>query len=268
MPVDELLDEDFHASRRAPIGAPLIVPALAVPMLPETACSILNRRLRQRQRRGRGGATADWLGCRAALLYSCRHGHRTSNSRSASAPRWASSPRWRCGKCSRRAAPWCVGRARRWPSNLGILVLDALLVRLLVPTAAVGVAVIAAQRGWGLLNITPLPRLAVAGFVAGSWRSISRSTSSMSRFTKCRCCGGCTACTTPISTSTSPPGVRFHPIEILLSLLIKIAVVLLVGVPAVAVVVFEVVLNVTSMFNHSNVSMPALARPGRAASSW
>src|SRR5436189_1419643 len=48
-----------------------------------------------------------------------------------------------------------IGRKQRWPSNLGILVLDALLVRLLIPVAAVGAAAIAAQRGWGLLNITP-----------------------------------------------------------------------------------------------------------------
>ena len=51
-------------------------------------------------------------------------------------------------------------------------------------------------------------------------------------------------------------GLRFHPIEIILSMLIKMAVVVLVGVPAVAVVAFEVVLNATSMFNHSNAAMP------------
>ena len=51
-------------------------------------------------------------------------------------------------------------------------------------------------------------------------------------------------------------GLRFHPIEIILSMLIKIAVVVLIGVPAVAVVAFEVVLNATSMFNHSNAAMP------------
>jgi sterol desaturase/sphingolipid hydroxylase (fatty acid hydroxylase superfamily) len=51
-------------------------------------------------------------------------------------------------------------------------------------------------------------------------------------------------------------GLRFHPIEILLSMLIKIAVVMLIGVPPVAVVAFEVALNATSMFNHSNAAMP------------
>jgi sterol desaturase/sphingolipid hydroxylase (fatty acid hydroxylase superfamily) len=51
-------------------------------------------------------------------------------------------------------------------------------------------------------------------------------------------------------------GLRFHPIEIIISMLIKMAIVVLIGVPAVAVVAFEVVLNATSMFNHSNTAMP------------
>ena len=148
-----------------------------------------------------------------------------------------------------------IGRARRWPSNLGIVVLDALLVRLLIPVAAVGVAVIAAQRGWGLLNITPWPAWleVLAGFLALDlaiyaqhvafhkvpllWRLHRMHHADLD-----------------IDVST---GLRFHPIEIILSMLIKIAVVLLVGVPAVAVVAFEVVLNATSMFNHSNAAMPA-----------
>jgi sterol desaturase/sphingolipid hydroxylase (fatty acid hydroxylase superfamily) len=147
-----------------------------------------------------------------------------------------------------------VGRIRRWPSNLGILLLDAVLVRLLIPTAAVGVAVIAAQNGWGLLNITPWPPLleGLAGFlvldlviygqhvafhkVPALWRLHRMHHADLD-----------------IDVST---GLRFHPIEIILSMLIKIAVVVLIGVPAVAVIAFEVVLNATSMFNHSNAAMP------------
>jgi len=147
-----------------------------------------------------------------------------------------------------------VGRARRWPSNLGILVLDALLVRLLIPVAAVAVAVIAAQRGWGLLNITAWPAWleGVVGFVVLDltiyaqhmafhkvpvlWRLHRMHHADLD-----------------IDVST---GVRFHPIEIILSMLIKIAVVVLIGMPAVAVIAFEVVLNATSMFNHSNAAMP------------
>jgi len=147
-----------------------------------------------------------------------------------------------------------IGRVRRWPGNLGILVLDALLVRLLIPGAAVGMAVVAAQRGWGLLNITPWPGWleALIGFLALDlaiyaqhvafhkvpllWRLHRMHHADLD-----------------IDVST---GLRFHPVEIVLSMLIKIAVVLLVGVPAVAVVAFEVVLNATSMFNHSNAAIP------------
>src|SRR5947199_4655042 len=156
--------------------------------------------------------------------------------------------------CPRRALS--IGRAGRWPNNLGILVLDALLVRLLIPAAAVGTAVIAAQRGWGLLNIMPWPAWleAILGFLALDlaiyaqhvafhkvpllWRLHRMHHADLD-----------------IDVST---GLRFHPIEIILSMLIKIAVVLLVGVPAVAVIAFEVVLNATSMFNHSNAAMPPL----------
>jgi len=147
-----------------------------------------------------------------------------------------------------------VGRARRWPSNLGILLVDAVLVRLLIPVAAVGIAVIAAERGWGLLNIARWPAWleALIGFfvldlaIYGQhvafhkvhilWRLHRMHHADLD-----------------IDVST---GLRFHPIEIILSMLIKIAVVILIGVPAVAVVIFEVALNATSMFNHSNAAMP------------
>src|SRR3954467_9209550 len=154
--------------------------------------------------------------------------------------------------CPRRALS--IGRAGRWPSNLGVLVLDALLVRLLMPAAAVGMAVIAAQGGWGLLNITPWPAWleAIVGFFALDlaiygqhfafhkvpllWRLHRMHHADLD-----------------IDVST---GLRFHPIEIILSMLIKIGVVTLIGVPPLAVIAFEVVLNATSMFNHSNAAMP------------
>ena len=59
-------------------------------------------------------------------------------------------------------------------------------------------------------------------------------------------------------------GVRFHPFEIVLSMAIKLAVVLALGTPAVAVLLFEVLLNATSLFNHGNVRLPLAAGP-RAA---
>jgi sterol desaturase/sphingolipid hydroxylase (fatty acid hydroxylase superfamily) len=151
--------------------------------------------------------------------------------------------------------PLSVGRTPRWPANLGIVAIDAVLVRVLIPTAAVGMAIIASERGWGLFNITPWPRWleAVLGFlildlviyaqhvafhkVPWLWRLHRMHHADLE-----------------IDVST---GLRFHPIEILLSMLLKMAAVVLLGIPALAVVVFEVVLNATSLFNHSNAAMPS-----------
>ncbi len=148
-----------------------------------------------------------------------------------------------------------AGRKARWPGNLGILIVDVLAVRVLIPTAAVGAALFAAGRGWGLFNLVGL-RLSVAailGFllldlviyaqhvafhrVPLLWRLHRMHHADLD-----------------IDLTT---GVRFHPIEIIISMMIKIAIVLAFGIPAVAVLLFEVVLNATSMFNHANVSMPS-----------
>tara|TARA_Y100000746_G_C15255987_1_gene347612 strand:- start:175 stop:624 length:450 start_codon:yes stop_codon:yes gene_type:complete len=51
-------------------------------------------------------------------------------------------------------------------------------------------------------------------------------------------------------------GIRFHPVEIILSMAIKIAVVVLFGIPALAILIFEILLNITSMFNHANIRIP------------
>src|SRR5882762_10414711 len=151
--------------------------------------------------------------------------------------------------------PWAVGRASRWPSNLGILVADVLVVRLLLPTAAAGVALVAAERGFGLFHVVGLPFWLAApiGFLALDlviygqhvmfhkvpvlWRLHRMHHADLD-----------------IDVTT---GVRFHPFEILISMAIKIATVIVFGIPAVAVLLFEVVLNATAMFNHANVSMPA-----------
>jgi sterol desaturase/sphingolipid hydroxylase (fatty acid hydroxylase superfamily) len=148
------------------------------------------------------------------------------------------------------AAPPLGGR----PSNLGILVADVLAVRLLLPTAAAGVALVAAERGFGLFHVIGLPFWLAApiGFLALDlviygqhvmfhhvpwlWRLHRMHHADLD-----------------IDVTT---GVRFHPVEILLSLVIKIATVALLGIPAAAVVCFEVVLNATSMFNHANASLP------------
>jgi sterol desaturase/sphingolipid hydroxylase (fatty acid hydroxylase superfamily) len=150
---------------------------------------------------------------------------------------------------------WAVGRLPRWPSNLGIVVVDAVVVRLLIPTAAVGVALIAADKGFGVFRWLGWP-----GWLAGllgllgldlviyGQHVVFHKVPWLWRLHRMH------HADLDIDVTT---GLRFHPVEILLSMLIKIAVVALAGIPAPAVVVFEVVLNATSMFNHSNAAMPA-----------
>ena len=154
--------------------------------------------------------------------------------------------------CPRRAL--LVGRKARWPSNLGILVVDVLVVRVLVPTAVVGAALFAAGNGWGLLRLAEL-RLSVAsilGFLAldlaiYAQHVVFHKVPLLWRVHRMH------HADLDVDVTT---GLRFHPFEILISLAIKIAVVIALGVPAVAVLVFEVALNATSMFNHSNTAMP------------
>ncbi len=150
-----------------------------------------------------------------------------------------------------------VARRQRWPGNLALVAIDTLLVRLVFPLAAVGVALVAEQRGWGLLNLVELPA-ALEIFVAvvaldliifgqhvlfhavpWLWR-VHRVHHADLEF--------------DLTT-----GLRFHPIEILLSMAIKIAAVVLIGAPALAVLIFEVLLNATSMWSHSNVRLPGPA---------
>ena len=147
-----------------------------------------------------------------------------------------------------------IGRLPRWPSNIGIVVVDALVVRLVIPAAAVGASLYAAGHGIGLFHWLDL-RLSVAavlGFLILDlviyaqhvafhhlpwlWRLHRMHHADLD-----------------IDVTT---GLRFHPFEILISLAIKIAAVMAFGIPPVAVILFEIVLNATAMFNHSNVAMP------------
>ena len=147
-----------------------------------------------------------------------------------------------------------VGRRPRWPGNLGILAIDIIAVRLPVPTAAVGVALIAAAHGWGLLHLLALPGWAAipVGVVAldlviYTQHVVFHHVPMLWRLHRMH--------HTDLDLDVTT-GVRFHPLEILLSLAIKMAAVLTLGVPALAVLIFEVLLNATSMFNHSNVVLP------------
>src|SRR4030042_5810338 len=147
--------------------------------------------------------------------------------------------------------PLTTSKITRWFSNLGLVLMDSIVVRLVFPSVLVGTALLIQQREWGLFNQFELSYLLKILFsvlildlaiylqhvmfhsIPLLWRLHMVHHSDMD-----------------IDVTT---GVRFHPIEIVLSMMIKIIVFFLIGAPAIAVLIFEVLLNGTSMFNHGNV---------------
>lgn len=145
-------------------------------------------------------------------------------------------------------------KTRRWFTNLSMVVLSSILLRLVFPAAAVGAAVWAEANGWGILRAVGLNPL-IAGILAfvildfAVWLEhlASHKIPLLWRIHRMHHADNGFDVTT---------GLRFHPLEILLSMVWKAAVVVLLGPPVVAVLVFEIVLNGTAMFNHSNVRLP------------
>ncbi len=149
--------------------------------------------------------------------------------------------------------PRNISRVRRWFGNLGVVVLNTVVVRLLFPTAAVGMAATAANGDFGLLNVVELPfALAIVIAILALdaiiylqhilfhavpflWR-LHRMHHADLEF----------------DTTT---GLRFHPLEIVISMGLKIGVVAALGPPVAAIVIFEILLNATSLFNHANLKL-------------
>lgn len=147
-----------------------------------------------------------------------------------------------------------IPRVTRWTNNIALVVLDTAILRLTFPILAVGLAVMAKEQGWGLFNIFDVPiwvsivasmlLLDLAIYlqhvmfhaVPGLWR-LHRMHHADLDF-------------------DATTGLRFHPIEILISMGVKVAVVAALGPPAVAVLLFEVLLNATALFNHANINLP------------
>jgi sterol desaturase/sphingolipid hydroxylase (fatty acid hydroxylase superfamily) len=147
-----------------------------------------------------------------------------------------------------------LARTARWPSNIAVVVLDTLLVRL-VPIGAVALALLAEARGWGLFNALGLPAwvtvpvgVVVLDLAIYLQHVLFHAVPALWRFHRMH------HADLEFDVTT---GVRFHPIEILLSMAIKLVVVLALGTPALAVLSFEILLNATSLFNHGNVELPA-----------
>ena len=139
-------------------------------------------------------------------------------------------------------------------NNLGLVALNTMLLRLLFPAAAVGMAAFAAEQGWGLLNYSAPPlwlalivSVIVLDFVIWLQHVMVHAIPVLWRVHRVHHADPDYDLTT---------GARFHPIEIVLSMLIKFAAIIVLGPPAVAVILFEVLLNATAMFNHGNVRLP------------
>lgn len=148
-----------------------------------------------------------------------------------------------------------VSKGQRWAANLGLVVLNTALLRLVLPLAAVGLAAFASQNGWGLLNHFAVPAwvaipLAVIAMDLAIWLQhvMVHAVPALWRFHRVHHADLDFDLTT---------GARFHPIEILLSMGLKFAAIVVLGPPVMAVVIFEVLLNATAMFNHGNVRLPA-----------
>lgn len=146
-------------------------------------------------------------------------------------------------------------KRRRWMSNFGVLILNTVLLRLLLPAAALGAAMFAGVQGWGLFNHFDVPFwLSTLVCVVALDLAIYLQHILFHAVPVFWCVHRMHHADLDFDVST---GGRFHPIEIVLSILIKCAVVVLLGAPVLAVVVFEVLLSTTSLFNHSNVQIPS-----------
>jgi sterol desaturase/sphingolipid hydroxylase (fatty acid hydroxylase superfamily) len=149
-----------------------------------------------------------------------------------------------------------IPRVIRWTNNLGLVIIDTIVLRLSFPILAVGLALIAQDRGWGLFNIIEAPAwvavlgsIVVLDLVIYLQHVMFHAVPALWRLHRMH------HADLEFDVTT---GLRFHPVEILLSMGIKLAVVMALGPPAVAVLIFEVLLNATAMFNHSNIRLPML----------
>ena len=147
-----------------------------------------------------------------------------------------------------------ASKSRRWFGNLGLVLLDALIVRLLFPTAVLGMALMVEGFGWGLFNLFSVPY----------WVAVLVSVAVLD----------CAIYVQHVMFHAIPllwrlhlvhhadldfdvtTGIRFHPIEIVISVLIKLSVVSVLGPPVLSVLIFEVLLNGLALFNHGNVRIP------------
>ncbi len=148
-------------------------------------------------------------------------------------------------------------RSKRWVTNWGITIANTVLLRLMalaLPLLAVGAAVDAQAQGWGLFNAITLPgwieviaAILILDFVIWGQHLITHKVPLLWRLHRVH------HADVDMDVTTA---IRFHPIEIALSMILKIGVVYLLGAAALAVILFEIMLNGTAMFNHANIRLP------------
>ncbi|MCK7458032.1 sterol desaturase family protein [Idiomarina aminovorans] len=150
-------------------------------------------------------------------------------------------------------------RKQRWPANLAIVAVDTVLLRIIAPVGLTGVALVAAENGWGLLNsinksgtgipfwVAVVASIVVLDIVIYWQHRLFHRVPVLWRMHRVHHADPDFDVTT---------GLRFHPAEIVLSFIIKAVAVVALGAPALAVIVFEVILNACSLFNHGNVALP------------
>jgi sterol desaturase/sphingolipid hydroxylase (fatty acid hydroxylase superfamily) len=151
--------------------------------------------------------------------------------------------------------PLIDSKRRRWFSNLSMVAIDTLAVRLMFPILPVALAYSAEARGWGIFNVLQTsPRLAfilsflILDFIIYLQHLLFHHVPILWRLHRMH--------HTDLDLDVTS-GNRFHPLEIAISMLIKMAAVLFLGAPGAAVLAFEVVLNACAMFSHGNIKLPA-----------
>ncbi|MCW8854053.1 MAG: sterol desaturase family protein [Gammaproteobacteria bacterium] len=147
-----------------------------------------------------------------------------------------------------------VSKLLRWSNNLGLVFFNTFILRVLFPTAAVGITVFASEHDWGILNYYPLPlpvavliSIVAMDFIIYLQHVLVHAVPALWRLHRVHHADPDYDVTT---------GARFHTLEIILSMLIKFATIIVLGPPVVAVIIFEVLLNATAMFNHGNIKLP------------
>lgn len=152
-----------------------------------------------------------------------------------------------------------INKFYRWSNNLGVVIVDVVLMRIMFPVAGVGVAIYAINQNWGIFNSTlhisqyvpqwliVLICVLILDAVIWGQHLLFHRLPLLWRLHRMH------HADLDFDVTTA---LRFHPIEIFISLLIKLAAIILLGAPVLAVIIFEVLLNATAMFNHANINLP------------